>query len=146
MLLAKRKTQTVFIGHGASPIWRELKDFLVDELGLRYEEFNRESAAGVANSERVLALLNQCSFAFLVMTAEDELADGLRRARENVVHELGLAQATYGLHRAIMLVEERCETLSNMDGVGHIRFPRGDILARSEEIRAVLRRERILKR
>ena len=32
----------VFIGHGRSVIWKELKDFLEDRLNLEWEEFNRE--------------------------------------------------------------------------------------------------------
>ena len=30
----------VFLGHGRSPIWRELKDFIEDQLGLPVDEFN----------------------------------------------------------------------------------------------------------
>ena len=29
----------VFIAHGRSHLWREFKDFLVETLGLEYEEF-----------------------------------------------------------------------------------------------------------
>ena len=35
--------RTVFIGHGRSALWRELKDFLVERLGLGWDECNRES-------------------------------------------------------------------------------------------------------
>src|SRR5438045_2725225 len=31
----------VFIGHGRSPLWRELKDFIQDRLQLPWDEFNR---------------------------------------------------------------------------------------------------------
>lgn len=36
----------VFIGHGRSPAWRELKDFLAERLGLPWDEFNRVPVAG----------------------------------------------------------------------------------------------------
>ena len=36
-----RKSTRVCIGHGRSPLWRELKDFLVDRLHLAVDEFNR---------------------------------------------------------------------------------------------------------
>ncbi len=48
--LAKKR---VFIGHGRSPIWRELKDFLQDELRLPWDEFSRESNAGKAVRHRL---------------------------------------------------------------------------------------------
>lgn len=82
----------VFIGHGRSPLWREFKDFLQDRLGLQWDEFNRESVAGIMISERLSAMLDAASFAFLIMTAEDEHADATIHARENVVHEVGLFQ------------------------------------------------------
>jgi hypothetical protein len=93
----------VFIGHGHSLVWRELKDFLEDRLGLSVDEFNRVPVAGIATSARLSDMLDAAVFAFLVMTAEDEQADGKVRARENVVHEVGLFQGRLGFARAIVL-------------------------------------------
>lgn len=132
---------TVFLGHGRSHIWRELKDFLEDRLGLRVDEFNRISTAGIATTERLSAMLDAASIAFLVMTAEDEQADGQFRARENVIHEVGLFQGRFGFQRAIVLLEEGCQEFSNITGLGQIRFPTGSISAAFEEIRKVLERE-----
>jgi len=134
----------VFIGHGRSESWRVLKDFLSDKLRLPYEEFNRQSAAGLATKERLQQMLNSTTFAFLVMTAEDEHADGSKHARENVVHEIGLFQGRHGFERAIVLLEDGCNKFSNIDGVTHIAFPKGNIMAASEEIRDVLIREGFL--
>jgi len=83
---------TIFIGHGASPLWRELKDFLKDRLSLDVDEFNRVSTAGIPTAVRLSELLDAASFAFLIMTGEDQQSDGKVRARENVVHEAGLFQ------------------------------------------------------
>lgn len=134
----------VFIGHGRSGAWRGLKDFLQDRLGLRWDEFNREAVAGFATKERLEAMLDNASFAFLVMTAEDEKADGSMQARANVIHEVGLFQGRLGFERAIVLLEEGCSEFSNIVGLGQIRFPRDNILANSEDIRRVLEREKII--
>jgi predicted nucleotide-binding protein len=115
----------VFIGHGRSVLWRELKDFLEDRLGLSVDEFNRVPVAGIATSTRLSEMLDAAAFAFLVMTAEDEQTDRKMRARENVVHEVGLFQGQLGFARAIVLVEDGCEEFSNIHGLGQIRFPRG---------------------
>src|SRR5207244_263432 len=64
------KGSRVFIGHGGSPLWRELKDFLHDRLGLDWEEFNRVSPAGIGTSDRLGSMLDNASMAFLVCTAE----------------------------------------------------------------------------
>lgn len=37
----------VFIGHGHSAVWKDLKDFLQDRLHLPWDEFNRVPVAGV---------------------------------------------------------------------------------------------------
>jgi predicted nucleotide-binding protein len=131
----------VFIGHGRSPLWRELKDFLADRLKLDWEEFNRVSPAGIATTERLSSMLENASVAFVVLTAEDEHTDGSEHARENVIHEAGLFQGRLGFPRAIVLLEEGCAEFSNIHGLGQIRFPKGNIAASFEQIRQVLERE-----
>lgn len=134
----------VFIGHGQSPLWRELKDFVSDRLGLHWDEFNRVPVAGVTNIARLSEMLNHAGIAFLVLTAEDETADGHERARQNVVHEAGLFQGRLGFARAIILLEDGCEEFSNVQGLGQIRFPTGNIAAAFEDVRRVLEREGFL--
>lgn len=135
----------VFIGHGRSPYWRELKDFIDDRLCLPWDEFNRIPVAGITNITRLAQMLDQASIAFLVMTAEDELADGNMHARMNVVHEVGLFQGRLGFDRAIVLLEDGCQEFSNIQGLGQIRFPKGNISAIFEDIRQVLEREKIIE-
>ena len=89
-------------------------------------------------------MLDSASFAFLVMTGEDEQLDGELRPRENVVHESGLFQGRLGFRRAIVLLEDGCEKFSNNAGLGHINFPKGNIRAAFEDVRKVLQREGIL--
>ena len=134
----------VFIGRGRSPVWRELKDFLKDKLGLPVEEFNRIPAAGVSITERLSEMLNSATIAFLVMTGEDEQPSGELRARENAVHEAGLFQGRLGFKRAIVLLEEGCGKFSNNAGLVHISFPRDNIKAAFQDIREVLEREGVL--
>jgi predicted nucleotide-binding protein len=134
----------VFIGHGRSAIWKDLKDFVQDRLGLPWDEFNRVPVAGVTNVARLSRMVDEAAFAFLIMTGEDEQPDGKLRARLNVVHEAGLFQGRLGFERAIVLLEEGCEEFSNISGLGQLRFPKGNIAAAFEEVRKVLEREGIL--
>ena len=135
----------IFIGHGRSKVWRDLKDYLHDRLGLEWDEFNRESVAGVSTTERLQVMLDSASFAFLVMTAEDETSSGMKNPRMNVVHEAGLFQGKLGFKKAIILLEEECQEFSNVTGLGQIRFPTGDLSSKLDEIRQVLEREGIVK-
>ena len=135
----------VFIGHGHSHVWRELKDFIEDTLKLPTEEFNRISPAGYSTKERLKEMLEVSCMAFLIMTGEDEQADGSFSARDNVIHEAGLFQGKLSFEKAIVLLEEGCQEFSNIHGIGQIRFPKGNIRAVFEDIREVLKRESIIK-
>lgn len=138
------KPQKIFIGHGRSPIWRELKDFLTERLKLECVEFNSDPAAGLATKERLEEMLDAAVFAFIILTAEEQQSDGTFRARENVVHEAGLFQGRLGFRKAILLLEEGCSEFSNIVGLTQVRFPKGTIAAGFEDIRRVLERERII--
>lgn len=134
----------VFVGHGRSLLWLRLASFLEKRLSLAVVEFNGDSAAGLTTQDRLAAMLDTSSAALLVMTAEDEHSDGSRHARENVIHEVGLFQARLGFERAIVMIEDGCESFSNIAGVTQIHFPKGAIEAAFEEVRRILERERLL--
>ena len=134
----------VFIGHGRSPVWRELKDFVQDRLHIPVDEFNRVPIAGVTNIARLSEMMDAAAIAFLVMTGEDEQADGQLHARMNVIHEAGLFQGRLGFTRAIVVLEEGCEPFSNIEGLGQIRFAPGAIKSAFEDVRAVLEREGVI--
>ena len=134
----------IFIGHGGSDAWRDLKEFIRDRLHLSFDEFNRVPTAGISNTTRLSEMLDSAAIAFIILTAEDEQTDGTLRARMNVIHEAGLFQGRLGFKRAIILLEDGCEAFSNIDGLGQIRFPKGNIGATFEEIRRVLEREEII--
>lgn len=142
--VAERIGTNVFIGHGQSTAWRELKDFIQGRVALPWDEFNRVPVAGVTNIARLSEMLDAAAIALLVMTAEDEMADGEVQARMNVIHEAGLFQGRLGFTKAIVLLEEGCEEFSNIQGLGQIRFPKGKISASFEEVRRVLEREGLL--
>jgi hypothetical protein len=66
------------------------------------------------------------------------------KTRMNVVHEAGLFQVRLGFSKAVVLLEEGCEQFSNIQGVGQIRFSKGNISAAFEEVRRVLEREGLI--
>lgn len=136
----------VFIGHGRSKEWKDLKDFINDRMRLPWDEFNRVPVAGIPNTVRLSTMLDAAAIAFLVLTAEDERADGKVQARMNVIHEAGLFQGRLGFNRAIILLEEGCEEFSNIEGLGQIRFPKNNIRATFHDIELVLEREGLIER
>lgn len=133
----------VFIGHGGSSLWQTVRDWLT-EKNIPWDEFNREPTAGVPTTDRLGVMLDEAAVALLIMTAEDQNADGTKRARENVVHEVGLFQGRLGFRKAIVLLEEGCNEFSNITGLGQIRFSSGRIEEAFEQLEAVLVREGIV--
>jgi predicted nucleotide-binding protein len=138
---AKPDPPTVFIGHGRSIQWRMLKDHLADLHGYRVEAFETGARAGHAARDVLEEMLRKSAFALLVLTAEDEQADDTFRARQNVVHEAGLFQGRLGFCRAIVLIEDGCESFSNIEGIQHIRFSAQNIRETFGDVLATLRRE-----
>lgn len=141
----KLQRTNVFIGHGRSHLWMHLQNFLQARLHLAVDEFNVEPTAGVTTKERLEEMLNEATFAFLVMTAEDEQPDGTTRARENVIHEVGLFQGRLGFRKAVVMLENGCNEFSNIAGIGEIRFNKDDIQSKFEEVRRTLERENIIR-
>jgi hypothetical protein len=138
-----RSAKAVFIGHGHSPLWQELRDYVDRTLRLKWDEFNRRPVAGITTVERLKEMLDSARFALLIMTAEDEHGDDRVHARENVVHEIGLFQGRLGFNRTVILVEETCSQFSNIAGLSVIPFPAGRIRGTFDEVRRVLQREGI---
>ena len=132
---------TIFIGHGRNTAWRDLKDHLTDKQGYTVSAYEVGARAGHTIRDILQDLLVKSSFALLVLTAEDETSAGAMRARQNVIHELGLFQGKLGFPRAIALVEKDVELLSNMDGVQQLRFSKDNIAEVYGDVIATLRRE-----
>ena len=131
----------IFVGHGGSGQWRDLKDHLHEVHGYAVEAYEVGARAGHVVRDILEEMLTKSSFAVLVMTAEDDMADGRRRARQNVIHETGLFQGKLGFSRAIVLVEEGADDYSNLNGVQMLRYSKGNIKEVFGDVLGVLRRE-----
>lgn len=134
----------VFVGHGRRADWEKIRNHLSKKHRLKVEEFNVSPTAGFTTVERLTEMLESASFAILVMTAEDRQKDGKLKARQNVVHEIGLFQGRLGFPRAIVVKEDGVEEFSNIKGLTYIPFKKGKIDDALTEIDRVLIRERVI--
>jgi predicted nucleotide-binding protein len=134
----------VFIGHGHSPLWRELKDYLANDLNIRTAYFEQASHVGEHPAEFLEDFLAGTICAILVLTGDDEQADGRERARQNVVHETGLFQGRLGFKKVAMVIQEGVEEFSNVAGIIPIRFPDRHIRHAFPELQRWLRREGLI--
>jgi predicted nucleotide-binding protein len=139
------KPQAVFIGHGRSTVWARVKAFLSDDFGIKSFSFESKTHVGESIVPILEGFLEEATFAIIVLTAEDETAEGTIRARQNVVHEAGLFQGKLGFKRAIVLRQEGLEDFSNVDGLQYIGFTGDKIDQTFYELTRVLKREGIVK-
>lgn len=144
MVQEENSATCVFIGHGRSKLWVQLKVFLEDELNLATVTYESESRAGESIIPVLEKMLNQASFALLVLTAEDETSEGNKRARQNVVHEAGLFQGRLGFNKAIVLRQQGLEGFTNVDGLQYISFSEDKIEQAFYELQRVLKREKLV--
>lgn len=131
----------LFIGHGHSKLWRELKDHLTEKHGLDVIAYEVGARAGHTIRDILEDMLSKSSMAFLVLSGEDTDSSGQLHARENVVHETGLFQGRLGFSRAIVLLEEGTAEFSNIQGIDQVRFSKGNIKETFGEVLATIRRE-----
>jgi hypothetical protein len=134
----------VFIGHGHSKLWARLKIYVNDELGLNSITYESESRVGESIIPVLEKMLDQATFAVIVLTAEDETSEGLKRARQNVVHEAGLFQGRLGFKKVVAVRQEGLEDFTNVAGLQYIGFSSDRIENSFYELQRVLKREGLL--
>ncbi len=139
--LAPTEVPRVFIGHGRNPLWAQLKDHLQDKHQIKVEAYETGARAGHTIRDILEDLIQTSTFALLVLTGEDEQADGTVHARQNVIHEAGLFQGRLGFSRAVVLLEEGVQEFSNIAGIQYVPFSRGNIKETFGEVVATIRRE-----
>lgn len=119
--------KNVFVVHGHDDARRmELCRILKDELGLCpkvvQEEPNDTIETILGKIERLAA---ECHVAIILMTADDEMKTGTKRARQNVILELGYFLGlwrTKEQRRIIILQAPEVETPSDISGVIYLSF------------------------
>ncbi len=132
---------TIFIGHGHSAAWRDLKDHLHEQHGYPVQAYETGARAGHTIRDIIQKMMSTSAFALLVLTCDDPVGDNIYRARQNVVHETGLFQGCLGFSRAIVLLEEGVEDFSNIAGIHQLRFSKGKIKETFGDVLATIRRE-----
>ncbi|MFV5691929.1 TIR domain-containing protein [Flavobacterium sp. LT1R49] len=142
----KSKAPVIFIGHGRSTQWRDLKDHLSDKHDYKIEAYETGARAGHTIRDILEEMAAKSSFAILVMTGEDSDENGKLKARPNVIHEIGLFQGKLGFSRAIVLLEDETEEFTNLNGIQQLRFKKGNIKEVFGDVLATLRREFTIKK
>jgi predicted nucleotide-binding protein len=135
----------VFVGHGRSLLWNLVTRFLKDDLRLPAEDWESQPRTGFTSVQVLQSVLERATFAVMVVTAEDQAAEDRVRARQNVVHEIGLLQGRLGFNRVAILMQDGVEEFSNLAGLQTIPFKDNEIRATFHELRRTLVREGLIE-
>lgn len=135
----------VFIGHGRSKLWARLQVYLKDELHLETLSYETESHTSETITNVIDDFLNKASYAILILTGEDETAEGNFRARQNVVHEAGLFQGRLGFNKVVLLKQDKIEEFTNVAGLQHIPFIGSNIEQTFYELNRTLKKAGLIK-
>ncbi len=112
----------VFISHGHDELVRSRLSEFVSSEGHQPYTLKHQEAPGQTIVEKLEQAARDVDCALVVLTSDDQTSGGLRRARQNVIHELGYFHALLGRERVVILVEKGVEWLSNLGGLGVIEL------------------------
>jgi sugar/nucleoside kinase (ribokinase family) len=135
----------VFVSHGSSPQWIAVRDFIENECGIPVFDLGPHDG-GQSISGAIRDVLDRCSFAICVLSADSQTVSGAGRADQDIVHQAGVFQGRYGFDRVALLVEDGCEVFSNAAGLIRMSFPRGHVEATFLDVERMLVREGLLRK
>ncbi|WP_051315003.1 TIR domain-containing protein [Algoriphagus terrigena] len=135
----------IFIGHGRSRLWARVQLFLQDDFKLETLTFESESHTSESIVNILEGFLEKSSFAILMMTAEDETAEGKSRARQNVIHEACLFQGRLGFDKVVILKQSETEDFSNIAGLQYIPFTGDNVEQCFYELQRKLKKSGMIK-
>lgn len=133
------KKPFIFIGHGRKNDWKDLRDHLRDLHNYDVRFYESCDRSGGYLFDNVYEMITGSKISILVLSNDDMMEDGTMRARQNVIHELGMAQVIHGIKNTLVVIEEGCDWPSNIQGIAcfpyakSIRAINGDIVSALEK-------------
>lgn len=142
LLELKSRPKRVFVSHGRSKLWHEVARYIEKDslLNLETVELAEQPNAGRFILEKLIDNGDDCSYAVIVMTAEDLAGDDEMRVRENVMHEIGFFQGRYGRDRVSLLHQEGANVASNLSGLVYLGFDGENVKACFADLQKELRK------
>jgi predicted nucleotide-binding protein len=126
----------VFISHGRSAAAREVVNFIEKELDIETASLKDPGLGEVTELESLDEATEDCCFAVVILTAEEELngSHGAAAARENAIHEIGFLQGLYGPKNVLVLRQEGVEEFAHISGIEYETFEGNDVKTAFERI------------
>jgi predicted nucleotide-binding protein len=132
-----KRSGRVFIGHGRNEIVRsKVKDFIRDRCRLQPLVLQELPSSGLTVIEKLEKFGRTADYAVLILTGDDVMAEAdSKRARQNVIQELGWFQGVIGRKRTAILLQNGVEIASNVAGVVYLGFSENSVEMTFEGLR-----------
>ena len=126
----------VFMSHSRSPLAQEVVAFIEKELDIETLSLKDPALGEVTELESLDEATEECCFAVVVLTAEEELngGHGAAAARENAIHEIGFLQGLYGPKNVLVLRQEGVAEFAHIAGIQYEAFEGQEIKATFERL------------
>jgi len=119
-------SKEIFVVHGHDEEARSQLKRLLSALGLQPVILSEQTHRGRTIIEELEHWSTTCSFAFVLVTPDDIAGDhetkSLRRARQNVILELGWFMGRLGRENVIVIIKGDIELPSDFGGVLYLRY------------------------
>lgn len=117
----------IFIVHGHDNRMKGTVARYIKELGFEPIILHEQANRGKTIIEKLENYVEDIRFAFILYSPDDEMKDGKKRARQNVVFEHGLFVGKLTREKVIALCKKDndIETLSDLSGVIYIKYENG---------------------
>jgi predicted nucleotide-binding protein len=112
----------IFIVHGHDDGAREAVARFLQSLGFEPVILHEQANRGRTIISKFRDEANEVGFAVVLLTPDDEVAGGKKRARQNVVLELGFFLGVLGPERVAAIIKGAVDLPSDYEGVVYIPF------------------------
>jgi hypothetical protein len=126
----------IFVVHGHDEGPKEAVARFLERLGYEPVILHEQANKGRTIIQKFQDEASDVGFAVVLMTPDDEMPSGARRARQNVILELGFFIGRLGPQRVSAIVKGNVETPSDFDGIVYIAFDSGWKQALAKELSA----------
>jgi predicted nucleotide-binding protein len=120
----------VFLSAAQSPLGKEVDEFIETKLGHEVIALNAAAENGPVNIADLEQETEECSFAVLLLT------QSAGRSRENLIHEIGYCQGTFGYQNVLVLRQDGVEPFAGLSGIMYEVFSGDNIKTTFPRIRA----------
>lgn len=110
----------VFIVHGHDGELKEKVARLLERQGIEPIILSEKASRGKTIIEKFESYAENVAAAICLYTPDDEMADGSKRARQNVVFETGYFYGKIGRENTIIISEDNALSLSDLQGVVYV--------------------------